>query len=66
MGDQLDKIKSEINFPTPSSDLGGLNITAPNITTPTVGPQSNLRQRIKDDPAAANVLLGGLGSAGLA
>ena len=71
LGDQLDKIKSEINFPTPSSDLGGLNITAPNITTPTtptptVGPQSNLRQRIKDDPAAANVLLGGLGSAGLA
>tara|TARA_B100000674_G_scaffold95529_1_gene68090 strand:- start:134 stop:829 length:696 start_codon:yes stop_codon:yes gene_type:complete len=71
LGNQLDKIKSQISLPTPSSDLGGLNITAPNITTPTtptptVGPQSSLRQRIKDDPAAANVLLGGLGSAGLA
>jgi len=71
LGEQLENIRGDLNLPSPSSALGDLNITAPNITTPltptaTVGPQSNLRQRIKDDPAAANVLLGGLGSLGLA
>tara|TARA_R100000773_G_C4219676_1_gene118290 strand:+ start:270 stop:3395 length:3126 start_codon:yes stop_codon:yes gene_type:complete len=71
LGEQLENIRGNLNLPSPSSALSDLNITAPNITTPstptaTVSPQSNLRQRIKDDPAAANVLLGGLGSAGLA
>jgi hypothetical protein len=71
LGKKLEKIKGDFNLPSPSSALSNLNITAPNITTPptpttTVGQQSSLRQRIKNDPAAANVLLGGLGSAGLA